>query len=160
MPDAEMLEWLFEQTISDPSTGCAVWIGGCNRDGYGHTSHNGKHFRANRLVWVLTNGELEPGQCVLHRCDNPPCIRLEHLFLGTHNDNMADRAAKGRTVPPTPMPGEAHPGAKLTQEQVNEIKRRYEGILGQQRALAREFGVSYALINRIILGKCWRNVTP
>ena len=151
MGDAEMLEWLFEQTISDPSTGCAVWSEACVTNGYGRTTYKGRMVYTHRLVWILTNGPLEPDQYVLHRCDIPPCCRLEHLFVGTMADNMADRDTKGRQAR-----GEANGSAKLTQGAVDEIKRRYRGIWGQQRALAAEFGVSNQQINYIVNGKKWK----
>ena len=57
---------------------------------------------AHRVAWTITNGPIPAGQYVLHRCDNPACVRPDHLFLGTHSENMKDAYAKGRRVPSTP----------------------------------------------------------
>lgn len=52
-----------------------------------------------RLVWIEENGPIPTGMCVLHKCDNPPCINIDHLFLGTQSDNIDDMVRKGRHVP-------------------------------------------------------------
>ena len=65
-------------------------------DGYGHRKVNGRYEKTHRLVWVEVYGEIPDGMCVLHRCDNPPCVNPGHLFLGTLSDNAQDMAAKGR----------------------------------------------------------------
>jgi HNH endonuclease len=64
--------------------------------GYGLQKFRGKTRLAHRVAWMLANGEIPDGLCVLHRCDNPPCVNVDHLFLGTHADNVADKMAKGR----------------------------------------------------------------
>lgn len=79
----------------EKSDGCWVWRGSLNWDGYGQARFMGSTRRANRIAWFLEHGEW-PTLQVLHRCDNPGCVRIEHLFLGTHADNMADMARKGR----------------------------------------------------------------
>lgn len=86
---------------------CSVWTGGVSRAGYGRlvVSRGGKKrfLIVSRVVWELANGPIPDGLHVLHHCDNPPCVRLSHLWLGTDGDNMRDCAAKGRTS------GQAHP---------------------------------------------------
>lgn len=77
-------------------TQCLVFLGSCQPDGYGHIWHEGRLHRAHALAWVATFGPVDPGLCVLHRCDNPPCVNVEHLFVGTDGDNAADRTRKGR----------------------------------------------------------------
>lgn len=64
--------------------------------GYGHLRHNGKKWYAHRLAWTQVNGEIPPKMFVCHKCDNPACIRLDHLFLGTAKDNYVDALKKGR----------------------------------------------------------------
>lgn len=82
--------------VTRPS-GCREWTRGTNKQGYGEIRVNGRMRRAHRVVWEMGHGPIPEGLFVLHRCDNPPCGNLDHLFLGTNADNMADMARKGRT---------------------------------------------------------------
>lgn len=76
---------------------CWLWTGGRNPKGYGVFKVSGVGFRgAHRVAWELANGPAPAGLCVLHHCDNPRCVRVDHLFLGTKADNSADMVAKGR----------------------------------------------------------------
>ena len=78
---------------------CTVWTGAKNRaGGYGITSYAGQNLYAHRVAWAIANGSLEDDDLVLHRCDNPPCVNPEHLFLGDHKTNSQDMVAKGRHV--------------------------------------------------------------
>src|SRR3989304_7134143 len=80
----------------DKSSDCWIWKG-CTAQGYGFPRlHGNGHVRAHRLAWELTYGLIPQGKWVLHHCDNPPCVRPDHLFLGTVQDNMRDAALKGR----------------------------------------------------------------
>lgn len=80
--------------------GCWLWMAGKDQDGYGKFSVGPRSIArpklAHRIAWELTNGEVSESIFVLHRCDNPSCVRPDHLFLGTHQDNMDDMVAKGR----------------------------------------------------------------
>lgn len=78
-------------------TRCWVWVGACT-DGYGRVNVDRRSVLAHRVSWELANGPIPDGLDACHRCDNPPCVRPDHLFLGTNADNMADAKAKGRTV--------------------------------------------------------------
>lgn len=94
-------------------TACWLWTGTHLRNGYARLHYARRQLLAHRVAWELTHGEIptiegtdDRGTCVCHRCDNPSCVNPDHLFLGTHVDNMADRDAKGRQtrgvrVPPT-----------------------------------------------------------
>lgn len=98
-PPAERLAEKTNQNgpVVRPELGpCWQWTGGCFVSGYGQIKVAGKPWKAHRLAWTLTNGEVPDGLFVLHRCDNPKCVRLDHLFLGTNADNSADMVAKGR----------------------------------------------------------------
>jgi hypothetical protein len=99
---------------------------------------------AHRIAWSRVFGPIPDGLVVCHRCDNPPCVRPDHLFLGTHQDNDADRDAKGRTAN-----GERIGAAKLTDEQVAEIRRLRDAGLSQTSIAAR-YGVSQSHVSRIV----------
>jgi len=76
---------------------CWLWIG--NTDGkYGVISYQGKSQKAHRVSWILHYGDIPKGLCVCHKCDNPPCVNPEHLFLGTYKENKKDSVDKGRAV--------------------------------------------------------------
>ena len=76
---------------------CWLYQGFRKWDGYGWLCYKGRYMTAHRRAWTLVFGEPQVGKQVLHRCDNPPCCNPAHLWLGTHEDNMHDRTAKGRT---------------------------------------------------------------
>ena len=77
-------------------SGCIEWTGTRTRGGYGSIKVDGAMRRVPRVAWALAHGPIPEGMHVLHKCDNPPCCNVEHLFLGTNADNIADRIAKRR----------------------------------------------------------------
>lgn len=78
---------------------CLVWCGAKNTRGYGFISLGTRIIRVHRLIWQLANGSIPIGMNVLHKCDNPSCVKLDHLFLGTCRDNTRDAMLKGRFRP-------------------------------------------------------------
>jgi hypothetical protein len=82
--------------VGELSTPCIEWTGARFRNGYGAKKVKGKMRRVHRLEWELKRGPIPEGICVLHRCDNPSCYNIDHLFLGTVQDNVDDMVAKGR----------------------------------------------------------------
>jgi len=146
---------------TDKSGECWEWKGAKNLQGYGKLKQVcGKIKAAHRLAWELANGEIPPGKLVLHRCDNPGCVRPSHLFVGTHVDNHRDMIDKGRSPhvgkdrpPRNYARGEAHPYAKLTDAQVLEV----EAATGTQRAIAERFGVTQGAVSNIRTGKSPRS---
>jgi hypothetical protein len=133
---------------------CWVFTGKTNRHGYGRIWHTdlGKEVAAHRYAWELFNGHLAAELDVLHTCDNPPCVRPDHLFTGTQADNNRDKIAKGRQ----PM-GTRFPWARLTEEQIPVIRAmRTKGLLAKQ--IAEHFGVHEETIGYILRGKTWRHV--
>ena len=85
-----------DNVIPEPMSGCHLWIGCVNRYGYGKIRVNGRQIAASRAAWIAAKGAIPPGLWVLHRCDNPPCVNPDHLFLGDRTANTRDMIAKGR----------------------------------------------------------------
>jgi hypothetical protein len=138
----------------DKTSSCWLWRGCKTGAGYGQiritTAGQSKAIYAHRISWELTNGPIPEGLDVLHKCDNPPCVRPDHLFIGTQSDNENDSVSKGRWNHPK---GEDHPKAILTLVQVAEIRR---SILSQ-RKLAKQYSVSRGAIQAILNGRNWRS---
>lgn len=133
------------------ASGCLIWRGSRYASGYGSFWYAGKVRSAHRASWLIFRGEIPPGRYVLHRCDVRLCVRPEHLFLGTHQENMDDMAAKGRRAS---MRFGANPRAKLRGSDVLQI-RRLRGLVSQ-RDLARAFGVSKTAIYFVQTHRNWR----
>jgi hypothetical protein len=144
----------FEEKIMRTPT-CWAWRGAVNKNGYGGFYFEGRPQTASRVAYKLFVGVIPDGMGVLHRCDNPLCIRPDHLFLGTDKDNAEDRHQKGRDggIAITSA-GESNVKAKLTIEQVEEIRNSTirTGIL------ANHYLVHRTTIQRIRSGKGWSNV--
>lgn len=138
--------------IEVTDTGCHEWTSSRFASGYGRIKIAGRSYRAHRVAWEMAYGEVPENQFVLHHCDNKPCVRLDHLFLGTHDENMADMVVKGRAAT------ERNRHARLSRRQVEEIRDRYATGLVKQTALADEYGVTQSTISSIILGKTWTDV--
>lgn len=83
-------------SIPEPNSGCLLWLGSIMGIGYGKVSWRGKQHPAHRMAWIDARGEPPAGLLVLHKCDVPSCINLDHLFLGTPEENMRDMVRKGR----------------------------------------------------------------
>lgn len=133
-------------------TGCWLWMGYLTDFGYGTFSPmHGGHILAHRWSYELAFGDIPEGLCVLHRCDVPACIRPDHLWVGTKADNSRDMATKGRSTF-----GERHFHAKLTWDQVQDIRTRYSAGGITKSDLARRFGVSPTTIASIIIARRWR----
>lgn len=149
----------------DMTGDCWVWTGGRTKFGYGQARGIRFGMRTNlahRIAWAITNGPLAATECVLHRCDNPPCVRPDHLFIGTKADNSADMVAKGRgRAGAQPWEFRTHgtrnARAKLTEAQVVEMRRRHS--LGEKaRTVGPEFGISVSAAFGILAGRSWRHV--
>jgi Autographiviridae endonuclease len=132
---------------------CWLWTKGKDKDGYGVISLQRRSWRTHRAAYMIAYED--PGNLyVLHRCDNPSCVRPDHLFLGTNDDNMADMRAKGRS-----QRGQRNGRHVFTPEQVREIRKR--GAVhryGLWTQLAREYEVSPTAIKSIVIRKNWGHV--
>ena len=134
---------------------CWEWTAATYWDGYGAFSiGHAKTGRAHCYSWTLHFGD-RGDNLVLHKCDNPICVNPSHLMLGSHQDNVADKCAKGRQGI-----GSRNSMAVLTEEQVREIKRRYIPRCAVNGAgpLGREFGCSLSAIDAIGRGKTWKHI--
>lgn len=130
------------------------------RGGYGRIYTGGRQVSLHRWVVETVEGRpLEPGELVMHTCDNPPCFLYEHLRRGTDSDNQRDAVAKGRHRTPA-LRGEANKGGgKLTEDDVRSIRERHmPGRGGNRHALAAEFGVTPEMIRLIVKGSAWTHV--
>lgn len=134
---------------------CWVWTACKNNKGYGHYQLGGKAVLAHRVAWEYFFGEIPDGLCVLHKCDNPPCVNPEHHFLGTLRDNAVDRSSKGRGNRPI---GRKNGMAVLTQVEVEEIRKTYKRYSRGEftaPALAKKYGVCQQQISNIVNQKNW-----
>jgi HNH endonuclease len=133
--------------------GCWEWIGTRNPAGYGVLNVRESARLAHRIAYTLAYGQIPEGLHVMHRCDNPGCVRPDHLSVGTIADNNADMDAKGRRRS-NPPKGSTNPNAKLTEASVRAIRR--SSVMGV--VLARKYGVSQTIISAVRRGLTWRHV--
>jgi hypothetical protein len=131
-----------------------------NVEGYGIIAQGfgrrRKQYLAHRFAWKVYHGTLPPeDRAVCHHCDNPRCVRKEHLFLGTWDDNNQDKTKKRRHAH-----GETNSHAKLTEEQVQAIRAEYWYRDGRSNAreLAAKYRVGVMTIGAIIAGRTWRHL--
>lgn len=140
----------FWEKVNKSEVGCWEWIGVKSKKfGYGvfYVEPTRPTVNAHRFSWELHHGEIPDSMNVCHKCDNPKCVRPDHLFLGTYLDNNRDMVSKER-----------HGRMKFTHEQVERIRALYErhkDVLGHRR-IADWFGVSKATISHMLSGRNWK----
>lgn len=135
--------------LPEPSCGCWLWVGAVGSEGYGQIYYEGRLWRAPRLSWVRARGKIPPGLQVCHKCDVRLCVNPAHLFLGTHAENMADAANKGRKPR-----GSGNHNAKVTEGAVLAIRASKES----QTVLAKRYGVGVWTISQIRTRKTWKHI--
>jgi hypothetical protein len=136
----------------DKSGDCWIWTGFKDPNGYGRLCINGTPRLTHRLMMELEGHQITPDQYVCHKCDNPSCVNPDHLFIGTAADNSADMAAKGRSCR-----GEKQGQSKLTENDVFDIRKRYEG--GEvQSKIAKDYGLHQVTVSEIVTRKIWKHV--
>lgn len=155
----ERLVERFWAKVDQGADGCWEWRGVRQRNGYGQLSVAGRNALAHRVAWELSNGPIPAGLWVLHKCDNRPCVRPDHLYLGTVHENQRDTYQRHPTLAQKLMSahpkGEAHPSAKLDAETVKYIRTSNQSL----RELSRQLGLAYSTIREARIGKTWRAET-
>jgi hypothetical protein len=134
---------------------CWYWLGAKHSyKGYGSFSNGKKIVRTHRFAYEHFVGSIPDNLCVLHKCDNPSCVRPDHLFLGTNKDNVDDKLSKDRHPR-----GQDTVLAKLTDQDVKEIKQKLKfPYIGINNDLAKEYGVNNRTISGIKTGRSWSHV--
>lgn len=145
---SKTLEERFWEKV-DVTKGCWNWTSSKEKDGYGQFRlPSGRRVQAHRFSWELTNGEIPDRVFVCHHCDNPSCVRPDHLFLGTHDENMRDRNIKGRAAR-----GEKHGRARLSDEEIELIREAYAEGGVSYSVLGERFGISRQHVGAVVRGE-------
>ena len=166
--DEEVKIFLFEKSERITDSGCWIWLGGLDKDGYGQTWYKGKNIRAHRLSWQLKNGLIPEGMHIMHMCDIPTCINPNHLRCGTGKENNDDKMKKNRhrvasgdshymRLRPNSRAGELCPTVKLTEQKVKEILIKLSKGIKQEK-LAIEYGVTRTAISAISTRRTWKHI--
>lgn len=161
--DPEIRFWMNVRSSRDS---CWEWQAAKNREGYGwFTPARGGQCGAHRFSYQLHFGPISKGMFVCHRCDNPPCVRPDHLFLGTNAENICDAIQKGRKAA---IRGSAHGISRLTEEDVRLMRTLYDsapsvGNSGRKAnrtviELAEKFNVSKTTVQLVCLRKTWTHI--
>lgn len=156
---ASVLARFENKFIPEPNSGCWLWLATItgrktrHSSGYGYIKHDGWMNLAHRRSWELYRGPIPATRHVLHRCDNTCCVNPDHLWLGTHLDNMRDANRKKRI---RRLPGALNPSVKLTLDQVTDIRTKRL----KPMEFAELYGVHYTTIYKILSGENWRDGKP
>lgn len=147
----------FLSKVGIAESGCWEWRAARFRSGYARY-HAEDQVLAHRVAWILWKGAIPDGLCVCHHCDNRNCVNPEHLFLGTHLDNMRDMTRKGRGNRREPKLGERNPASIFTEADIRRMRGLYESGALSQHAIARRYGVAQGVISNIVNRKRWAHV--
>ena len=151
--ELEAFNRLFDRTVI-LDNGCFEFTGGKDKNGYGKFTVLGITHRAHRIAFMLCVDDIPDGASVLHSCDNPSCINPNHLFLGTHQNNVDDMMAKRRNIPPR---GSMQGQSKLTEDDVREIRKLLDQGLSY-RDIAARYNVTNGNIYLIKHNRRWSHL--
>lgn len=169
LPIEELRDRLRDRATPEPMSGCWLWDGQPNAQGYGRITIGRRQVvLAHRFSYEIYVHPVERDVCVLHRCDVRICINPRHLFPGDRGVNARDMAAKGRQAvqrnpllrpicPPEKLRrGERHPNSRLTAETIRAIRQRFAA--GEKKsALARAYGIAISHLTSIVTGALWKD---
>lgn len=145
----------FFNKIVETQSGCHIFIGGRNNEGYGNFWDNGVCKKAHRFAYECWYGPIPSGKLVLHKCDNPPCCNPYHLYLGTDADNTIDKLKRGRMAS---VAGANNPSAFITEKEVRDIYAHLHYTDMTQQEIADKFGLTKGHINNIKAGRVWNHI--
>lgn len=134
---------------------CHLWSAAKTSQGYGTFNLGGSTTYAHRIAYANQHGNFDKQLCVLHHCDNPPCINPDHLFLGTQADNNRDMRAKGRAVY---NQGELSSSAKLTNAQALEVRELYAQGSLTQAEIGGRYKIKQPAISAIITKASFKHI--
>ena len=142
-PRAPLHERFMRRVSPEPNSGCWLWEGTIGLRGYGVCSTHGEARElAHRVAYKLFCGAIPQNGAICHRCDNPPCVNPEHLFLGTQADNIADMDRKGRRIRISAVPPQVIAGIRAD-------------TTTPHAAIARRFGISQKTVRNYRAGRTW-----
>jgi len=146
----------WEKVAVGNTDSCWPWKASVCPKGYGKfVGDNGEHTKAHRFAFTIAHGPIPEGQCVCHRCDNPPCCNPTHLFAGTTGDNTRDSVRKGRFV--STKRGETHFRARWTENDV--LKMRSLRTSGMSiSGIAKIMNCSNSRVCEIVHRKTWKHI--
>jgi hypothetical protein len=147
---------------------CIVWEKAKAGKGYGVTSHKGKQVYVHRLEYQKHFGPIPEKMVVAHKCDNPSCYNIDHLFLCTQKQNMEDMKSKGRSAkgekhrckkhPELILKGESIASSKLTEDKVKQIRAMYHPRKMSLTMVAEKFGIAFQTVSKIVNNKIWKHI--
>lgn len=143
------------------TSSCWLWMGKRTPKGYGdfavRVANKILDFRAHRYAWEMIKGSIPKDKLVCHKCDNPPCVNPDHLYLGTQSENIKESVGKGRHST-CHQRGENNPSAIITGKIVEEIRKSYVPRKVTQRFLAEKFNLTQSYVSEILLKKVWSHI--
>lgn len=135
---------------------CWLWLAAPQKDGYGAFHLDDQKVAAHRIAWMIKHPRVSAeGMCVCHTCDVRSCVNPAHLFLGTHQENVADRHAKGRSSPPK---GSANGQSKLDERTVREMRIIYARGGISQCELGKRYGITQSVTHALLHRRTWKHV--